>query len=51
MLKIIYYHHNRQACVIAASIIRESEKSIRFCISAGNAITIKRSDIISIEEE
>ena len=50
-MKVIYYVGNGQAYIYAERIMKEFKKSIRFDIGNNATITIKRKDIISIEQE
>ena len=50
-MKVIYYVGKGQAYIYAERIVKEFKKSIRFDIGNNASITIKRKDIISIEQE
>ena len=50
-MKVVYYVGKGQAYIYAERIVKEFKKSIRFDIGNNVAITIKRKDIISIEQE
>lgn len=51
MMKLMYWTPAGRAYVLVTGVAREFKHSVRYSLPNGSTVTIKKNDIISIEEE